>query len=124
MGRVSTKTVKKSAYFLFEKYNSSLTLDFQINKRFCDEMAIIPSKKLRNKIAGYVTHLSKKTQEQGFEKLHKENIQKKDIMSSTNLMQFTEKVKLVDVDEKIYEIFKYAVKSHLPFSVRFKSDDL
>nr|UXY86961.1 0S ribosomal protein S17 [Cryptomonas paramecium] len=124
MGRVSTKTVKKSAYFLFEKYNSSLTLDFQINKRFCDEMAIIPSKKLRNKIAGYVTHLIKKTQEGGSERLSKENVQKKDTTSSANLMQFAEKVKLVDVDEKVYEIFKYAVRSRLLFSVRFKSDDL
>jgi small subunit ribosomal protein S17e len=45
---------------LVEKYYQSLTLDFQINKKFCDEIALIPSKKLRNKIAGYVTHLVKR----------------------------------------------------------------
>lgn len=28
----------------------------------CEEIAIIPSKKLRNKIAGYVTHLMKRIQ--------------------------------------------------------------
>ncbi|ABW98252.1 rps17 (nucleomorph) [Hemiselmis andersenii] len=60
MGRVKTKTVKKSARFLLEKYYSSLTLDFQTNKKICDEVALIPSKGLRNKIAGYVTHLSKR----------------------------------------------------------------
>jgi len=43
-----------------EKYLSSLTLDFQTNKKFCDEVALIPSKNLRNKIAGFVTHLVKR----------------------------------------------------------------
>lgn len=37
-----------------------LTTDFQINKKFCDEVALIPSKGLRNKIAGFVTHLMKR----------------------------------------------------------------
>ena len=55
-----TKTVKKSARFLIEKYYSLLTTDFQINKKFCDEVALIPSKGLRNKIAGFVTHLMKR----------------------------------------------------------------
>jgi small subunit ribosomal protein S17e len=60
MGRVRTKTVKKSARFLIEKYYMLLTTDFQINKTFCDEVALIPSKGLRNKIAGFVTHLMKR----------------------------------------------------------------
>jgi len=37
-----------------------LTTDFQINKTFCDEVSLIPSKGLRNKIAGFVTHLMKR----------------------------------------------------------------
>jgi small subunit ribosomal protein S17e len=45
-----------------EKYYSRLTLDFQTNKRLCDEIAIIPSKRMRNKIAGFVTHLMKRIQ--------------------------------------------------------------
>jgi len=60
MGRVRTKTVKKSARFLIEKYYPLLTTDFHINKTFCDEVALIPSKGLRNKIAGFVTHLMKR----------------------------------------------------------------
>tara|TARA_B110001452_G_scaffold252870_1_gene243069 strand:+ start:774 stop:911 length:138 start_codon:yes stop_codon:yes gene_type:complete len=32
-----------------------MTMDFQTNKRVCEEVAIIPSKKLKNKIAGYAT---------------------------------------------------------------------
>merc|ERR1711911_4697 len=57
MGRVRTKTVKKAAKLIIEKYYTRLTLDFHVNKRICEEIAIIPSKPLRNKIAGFVTHL-------------------------------------------------------------------
>jgi small subunit ribosomal protein S17e len=57
MGRVRTKTVKKSAKVLIEKHYPKLTIDFEVNKRLCDELAIIASKRLRNKIAGYLTHL-------------------------------------------------------------------
>lgn len=54
-GRVRTKTVKKSSRQIIEKYYSRLTLDFQTNKKICDEVAIIPTKRLRNKIAGFAT---------------------------------------------------------------------
>lgn len=47
---------------IIEKYYTRLTLDFHTNKRICEEIAIIPSKKLRNKIAGFVTHLMKRIQ--------------------------------------------------------------
>lgn len=50
MGRVRTKTVKRSAKVIIERYYPSLTLDFSINKRRCDEIALIPSKRLRNKV--------------------------------------------------------------------------
>ena len=53
--RVRTKTVKKASRVIIEKYYARLTLDFDTNKRICEEVAIIQSKRLRNKIAGFTT---------------------------------------------------------------------
>merc|ERR1712212_419240 len=61
-GRVRTKTVKKAARVIIEKYYTKLTLDFDTNKRIIEEIAVIPSKPLRNKIAGFITHLMKRLQ--------------------------------------------------------------
>ena len=59
---VRTKTVKKSSRAIVEKYYPRLTLDFHTNKRISDEVAILPSKRMRNKIAGFTTHLMKRIQ--------------------------------------------------------------
>lgn len=60
MGRVRTKTVKKAARQIIEKYYPILTTDFDTNKRICDKVAEIATKRMRNKIAGYITHLMKR----------------------------------------------------------------
>ncbi|KNC46932.1 ribosomal S17 [Thecamonas trahens ATCC 50062] len=82
MGRVRNKTVKKAARQIIEKYYARLTLDFQVNKRICDEVAIIPTKRLRNKIAGFLTHLMRRIQKgpvQGISfKLQEEERERKD----------------------------------------------
>ena len=41
---------------------TNLTIDFDTNKRIIEEIAVIPSKLLRNKIAGFITHLMKRLQ--------------------------------------------------------------
>jgi small subunit ribosomal protein S17e len=51
-----TKTV------LVEKYFQKLTTDFQINKKVASDVSIMPSKRVRNKVAGYVTVLMKRIQ--------------------------------------------------------------
>ena len=60
MGGVRTKTVKRAARNIIEKYYPLLTLDFHTNKRVVDEVAVIETKRLRNKIAGYLSHLMKR----------------------------------------------------------------
>merc|ERR1711862_881381 len=55
-------TVKKASRLIIEKYYTKLTLDFHGNKRIIEEVAVIPSKPLRNKIAGFITHLMKRLQ--------------------------------------------------------------
>merc|ERR1712080_413788 len=60
MGRVRTKTVKKASRRIIEKYYMMLTLDFHTNKRVIEEIAIIPTKRLRNQIGGFITHLMKR----------------------------------------------------------------
>jgi len=60
MGRVRTKTVKKAARIIIEKYYPRMTYDFEVNKKLAEEVAIIPSKRLRNKIAGFATHLMRR----------------------------------------------------------------
>ncbi len=39
-----------------------MSLDFHFNKRVCDEISIMPSKRIRNKVAGYATKLMKRIQ--------------------------------------------------------------
>eukprot|EP00992_Anisonema_acinus_P002410 TRINITY_DN10624_c0_g1_i1.p2 TRINITY_DN10624_c0_g1~~TRINITY_DN10624_c0_g1_i1.p2 ORF type:complete len:138 (+),score=33.64 TRINITY_DN10624_c0_g1_i1:43-456(+) len=60
MGKVRNKTVKKSGRLIIEKYYHKLTQDFQVNKKVVSEIAVVPSKRLRNKIAGFTTHLMKR----------------------------------------------------------------
>mmetsp|Transcript_6017 Transcript_6017/g.8345 ORF Transcript_6017/g.8345 Transcript_6017/m.8345 type:complete len:138 (-) Transcript_6017:122-535(-) len=62
MGRVRTKLVKRASRQIIEKYYQRLTIDFHTNKRIVEEVATIPSKRLRNKIAGFTTHLMKRIQ--------------------------------------------------------------
>ena len=59
-GRVRTKTVKRSARVIVERYYNKLALDFDTNKRVTDEVSVTPSKRMRNKIAGFITHLMRR----------------------------------------------------------------
>ena len=62
MGRVRTKTVKRAARQLIEKFYPKMSFDFHYNKRVLDDVAIVPSKRIRNKIAGYASKLMKRIQ--------------------------------------------------------------
>lgn len=49
--------VKRLSHDLIEKYPYSFDENFQDNKDFLEEIGLDVSKKLRNKIAGYVTRV-------------------------------------------------------------------
>ena len=57
-----TKTVKKASRVMIKRYYSRMTMDFHTNKKIAEEVAIIPSKRLRNKITGFATYLMKHIQ--------------------------------------------------------------
>ncbi|RDA91038.1 hypothetical protein CP533_2557 [Ophiocordyceps camponoti-saundersi (nom. inval.)] len=114
MGRVRTKTVKKSAKVIIERYYPKLTLDFETNKRICDEIAIIASKRLRNKIAGYTTHLMKRIQRgpvRGISfKLQEEERERKDqYVPEVSALDFTQNSESgqLDVDSETKDLLKH-----------------
>ncbi|MEM1731876.1 MAG: 30S ribosomal protein S17e [Desulfurococcaceae archaeon] len=57
MGKVRIKLVKRVAKELLEKYPDLFKRDFNTNKVVVSRLINIQSKRLRNKIAGYITHL-------------------------------------------------------------------
>ncbi|KAH7121275.1 ribosomal protein S17e [Dendryphion nanum] len=124
MGRVRTKTVKKSAKVLIERYYPKLSLDFETNKRIADEVAIIASKRLRNKIAGYTTHLMKRIQRgpvRGISfKLQEEERERKDQyvpeISALDFSQNSESGTL-DVDQETKDLLKSLGFDSIPVTV-------
>ena len=59
MGRVRPVFIKKISHELLKKYSDIFSNDFEINKKLLDEFVVIQSRLVRNRIAGYITHLKK-----------------------------------------------------------------
>jgi len=108
MGRVRTKLVKKAARVIIEKYYPKLTLDFDTNKKIAEEVAIIPSKRLRNKIAGFITHLMKRIHRGGSVrgislKLQEEERERRlDYVPEKSVLE----VDTVDIDPDTHDLLK------------------
>ncbi|ODV60591.1 40S ribosomal protein eS17 [Ascoidea rubescens DSM 1968] len=121
MGRVRTKTVKRASKALIERYYPKLTLDFETNKRLCDEIAVIPSKRLRNKIAGYATHLMKRIQKgpvRGISfKLQEEERERKDqYVPDVSALDLSRTNGALDLDNETNELVK-SLGLKLPINV-------
>ena len=59
MGKVRTEMIKKISLELIERYPYSFHPEFEPNKQFLKEINLDVTKRLRNKIAGYVTTVIK-----------------------------------------------------------------
>ena len=51
--------IKRISLELIEKYEYSFQPEFEPNKQFLKEIGLVVSKKLRNRIAGYITTVVK-----------------------------------------------------------------
>jgi len=58
LGNVRTEKVKRIARELFRRYPDRFTTDYEQNKKALLSLVDLPSKKLRNLIAGYITGLA------------------------------------------------------------------
>lgn len=59
MGKVRTERVKRIAKELVERFPKRFGEDFDFNKKAVEALTDVSSRKLRNRIAGYITHLKK-----------------------------------------------------------------
>ena len=73
MGKVRPVFIKKVSKELVEMYPTVFTTVFEENKMQLEKYAIIQSKPVRNRIAGYITHLIKN------QKTNEENLQTKNV---------------------------------------------
>lgn len=63
MGRIKTTAIKSKGQKIFSKHKDEFTSDYAKNKEKLKELTIIPSKKIRNVLAGYITRLKKTVKE-------------------------------------------------------------
>ena len=63
MGRIRTIPIKNVGEMLLEKFPDKFNDDFENNKNVILEVMSIESKKIRNRIAGYITHVIKSREE-------------------------------------------------------------
>jgi len=65
LGKIRSELIKRSARKIVDTYPDSFSTDFKENKEKLIEISSIPSKKLRNQIAGYITRIIKLETEAG-----------------------------------------------------------
>ena len=63
MGRIKTQLIKRISNKLIKEHRNEFKKDFKENKEIVSRLAEIPSKKIRNVIAGYVTRLMQTKEE-------------------------------------------------------------
>lgn len=59
MGRIKTMFIKRAVRRLISESKDKFNQEFEHNKKTIPEFADVPSKKMRNVMAGYITRLMK-----------------------------------------------------------------
>ncbi len=59
MGKVRIEIVKRASKELMSRYPERFTANFEENKQFLKEIGFTLSKRLRNRVAGYITRMVK-----------------------------------------------------------------
>jgi len=72
VGNVYTKDIKRVAQELYEKFKDQVTADFYTNKKLVDMYIDVQSKKVKNRIAGYLTRFAKLSKEQATKEVAEE----------------------------------------------------
>ena len=67
MGKIRPRYIKRAAEELISLYGDKASKDFEANKELVNAVAKVPSKRIRNKIAGYVTHVVRMESEEASE---------------------------------------------------------
>jgi small subunit ribosomal protein S17e len=68
MGNVYTKDIKRVSIELYGKLKDQVTTDFAKNKKLVEEYVDVQSKKVRNRITGYLTRYAKLIKEKSEKK--------------------------------------------------------
>jgi len=59
LGKVRIELVKRASKELIDRYPDRFTANFEENKQFLKEIGFTLSKRLRNRVAGYITRVMK-----------------------------------------------------------------
>ncbi|EZQ03044.1 hypothetical protein CM19_09375 [Candidatus Acidianus copahuensis] len=59
MGNIYTKDIKRIVVQIYEQHKDEVSTDFAVNKKIVDTYIDANSKKVKNRIAGYLTRYTK-----------------------------------------------------------------
>ncbi|HOP08752.1 MAG TPA: 30S ribosomal protein S17e [Candidatus Methanofastidiosa archaeon] len=59
MGRIRPRFIKRVASEILVKYTDELSIDYDKNRDFLEDVLEVPSQTVKNRIVGYVTTLKK-----------------------------------------------------------------
>lgn len=119
MGKVRGKSVKRASRSIVELYFSRVNRDFENNLSVVRDVTITQNKKIRNQVAGYVTHLYKRIQKGVVKGIYiKSHEQEKERKES-----FIPKVGVLDVEKVTVDPVTFAMIKKYQIQGNFSADE-